>query len=72
MSLSATRRRTGRFLLGHVDRAEAALADFLEDLVRPDLLGSFFEGGGKRRGETLPPRSRTGEERAGAVGRVEQ
>ena len=36
MSLSATVRRTGCGLLGHVDRAHAPLADRLEQLVRAD------------------------------------
>ncbi len=36
MSLSATVRRTGCGLLGHVDRAHAPLADRLEELVRAD------------------------------------
>ena len=37
MTLSATRRRTGSLLLGHVDHAEAAFADLLEKLVAADV-----------------------------------
>ena len=43
MTFSATLRRTGVLLLGHVDHAEAALADLLQQLVaadrRADTLG---------------------------------
>ena len=36
MILSATRRRTGLGLLGHIDDAHAAFADLLEQLVAAD------------------------------------
>ena len=36
MILSATRRRTGSLLVGHVDDAEAPFADLLQQLVGAD------------------------------------
>ena len=49
MIFKATRRSTGSALLGHVDHAHAALADFLEQLVGADdgagLLGDGLVDG---------------------------
>ena len=52
MSLSATVRRTGCGLLGHVDRAHAPLADRLEQLVRAD-----DRAGATRSTRPSPPRA---------------
>ena len=53
MILSATRRRTGSLLLGHVDDAHAALADLLEELVRPDAVAGPLAGRLVRPGEAV-------------------
>ena len=47
MILSATLRRTGSLLLGHVDDAHAPFADLLEQLVRADDRAGLFR---ERRG----------------------
>ena len=44
MILSATRRRTGSVLLGHVDHAAAAFADLLQQLVAAERLAHGFVG----------------------------
>ena len=44
MTFSATRRRTGSVLLGHVDDAHAALADLLEQLVGADPIPRALGG----------------------------
>ena len=42
MILSATCRRTGCCLLGHIDHAHAPFADLLQQLVGADLRAWFF------------------------------
>ncbi len=52
MTLSATLRRTGCDLLGHVDDAHAPFADLLQQLVGADLrAGTFGDALGRRRVE---------------------
>ena len=46
MILSATRRRTGSLLLGHIDHAAAAFADLLQQLVAANAIAGFAWGQG--------------------------
>ena len=60
MTLSATRRRTGSCLLGHINHAATAFADLLQQFVAANPVAGFFSRRMARQIKPDCPRLRTG------------